>query len=206
MTVVSIIHGVPAYRHGLGTRLTALGFEVLEADCAETMKDLRCDICLVHVPRGVQPTCIATPEPEHGDVPLVALIEDATPARFREALNAGLEGVVAVDAQLQDIVDAVHATLAGRVSLPIGMAQALAHGHQNAPAGLALEPERIEWLRKLAQGVPIARIGEEAGYSERHMYRAMRDLYRAMGVRSREQAIVRGALWGLLDEQRCFEK
>jgi DNA-binding NarL/FixJ family response regulator len=206
MTVVSIVHGVPAYRHGLGARLSAVGFEVLEADCAETMTDRRCDICLVHVPHGTQPTCIATAEHRRGDVPVVALLEDATPARFREALNAGLDGVVAVDAQLQDIVDTVHATLAGRVSLPIGMAQALAHGHPSAPTGLALEPERIEWLRKLAHGVPIARIGEEAGYSERHMYRAMRDVYRVMGVRSREQAIVRAALWGLLDQQTCFEK
>jgi DNA-binding NarL/FixJ family response regulator len=48
----------------------------------------------------------------------------------------------------------------------------------------------IGWLRDLANGVSVGRIAEGAGYSERMMFRLLRDLYARLGARNRTEALM----------------
>lgn len=48
----------------------------------------------------------------------------------------------------------------------------------------------ISWIRQLTQGLAVARLAERAGYSERMMFRLLRDLYQRWGVANRTEAII----------------
>jgi DNA-binding CsgD family transcriptional regulator len=55
---------------------------------------------------------------------------------------------------------------------------------------LAISDREIEWLRTLAAGSTVARLAEGVGYSERAMFRLLRDLYQRLGVKSRTEALM----------------
>jgi DNA-binding NarL/FixJ family response regulator len=51
-------------------------------------------------------------------------------------------------------------------------------------------PDRIRWLGQLASGVTVAQLADQVGYSERAMFRLLKDLYRDIGVHSRVEALM----------------
>lgn len=61
----------------------------------------------------------------------------------------------------------------------------------DARSARLLSAERLSWLRALAAGSTVARLADEAGYSERAMFRLLSALYRDMGVDGRVQALMR---------------
>ncbi len=48
-----------------------------------------------------------------------------------------------------------------------------------------------EWLRHLARGDSVATVAARAGYSERMMFRLLRDLYTKIGAANRTEAMIR---------------
>lgn len=66
------------------------------------------------------------------------------------------------------------------------------------PSRNPLSAEQVAWLRQLASGATVAQLAERAGYSERAMYRLLQALYRELGVRSRNQAIMQAQQKGWL--------
>lgn len=130
-------------------------------------------------------------------VVVVAVVDDEAPARYAEALAAGASTVVAADAPVTAVVEAVDAAINGRTVLPISVAQELARDASRwSPA---LSAEEIEWLRRLAHGATVAELAKESFHSERDMYRALRRLYSRIGASSRAEAIVAATRLGLLD-------
>jgi DNA-binding NarL/FixJ family response regulator len=51
--------------------------------------------------------------------------------------------------------------------------------------------EERRWLGAVARGSNVGRVAAEAGYSERMMFRLLRDLYGRMGVPNRTAALIR---------------
>jgi DNA-binding NarL/FixJ family response regulator len=60
--------------------------------------------------------------------------------------------------------------------------------------------EEVGWLADLAAGETVARIAHETGYSERAMFRRLREVYERLGVTSRTEAIVAAERLGLFDQ------
>jgi DNA-binding NarL/FixJ family response regulator len=60
--------------------------------------------------------------------------------------------------------------------------------------------QEVGWLGDLAAGETVARIADEAGYSERAMFRRLREVYERLGVTSRAEAIVVAERLGLFDQ------
>ena len=54
-------------------------------------------------------------------------------------------------------------------------------------------------LQLLAQGRTVAELADLDGYSEREMFRTLKDLYTRIGVTSRTEAIVWASRYGVLD-------
>jgi DNA-binding NarL/FixJ family response regulator len=95
------------------------------------------------------------------------------------------------------VVEALQAAMEGRTVLPIAVAQQLAR--RAATDCPPLSAEEIEWLRKLAHGVPVSQLAEESFHSERDMYRVLGRLYARIGVAGRAEAIVAATRWGFVD-------
>jgi DNA-binding NarL/FixJ family response regulator len=82
------------------------------------------------------------------------------------------------------------AAISGRSVLPVEVVRALtATGDVQRPDRIPPETE-ISWIRQLTQGLTVARLAERAGYSERMMFRLLRDLYQRWGVANRTEAII----------------
>jgi len=68
------------------------------------------------------------------------------------------------------------------------------NGNGNTP----ISDQEIRWLRSLAEGMPVAHLALEEGYSVRSMYRRLARTYRRLGAANRMQALIRAAEAGWL--------
>ena len=188
--VVTVIDHCPVYGHGLVRALEEAGYS---ADAAAG-PDEAADLTVAVVRSDEDRVRLASID----DEPLVvAVLEDDSPQRYAEALAAGASVVVAEDAPVTAVVEALQAAMEGRTVLPIPVAQQLARG---AARGCPpLSGEEIGWLRKLAHGVPVSQLAEESFHSERDMYRVLGRLYARIGVAGRAEAIVAATRWGFVD-------
>jgi DNA-binding NarL/FixJ family response regulator len=129
-----------------------------------------------------------------GQVPklvVLAVLDEGSVAGYVRAISAGAAGAVPRDASPAAIRAAFEAAVNGNALLPIEVMRALAaepHGSQLVGEPSARE---IGWLRDLAQGFSVARLAERAGYSERMMFRLLRELYTKLGTTNRTEALIR---------------
>jgi DNA-binding NarL/FixJ family response regulator len=117
---------------------------------------------------------------------------------FRRALALGATAAIAQDAPLDEIAEALDAALREKTILPTPLARALCEKVEERPSAMPLSDTEIAWIRELAEGLPVTAIANQAGYSERQMYRLIARLYERMGVRTREQALVTATRWGVI--------
>jgi DNA-binding NarL/FixJ family response regulator len=189
--VVTVIDHCPVYRHGLVRALEEAGYSV---DGAAPSSEVSSDLTVAVVRSDEDRRRLASIDAE----PLVvAVLEDESPQGYAEALAAGASVVVAEDAPVTQVVEALEAAIAGRAVLPIPVVRQLARGAERCRPPLS--EEEIAWLRKLAHGVPVSQLAEESFHSERDMYRILGRLYARIGVAGRAEAIVAATRWGFVD-------
>jgi len=124
----------------------------------------------------------------------VVLVDDPTPARYRQLLGAGVTALPTSSAD-DDVVLAVDAAARALTCLPASAARALAGANEDRPV---LSVREASWLRALVSGTTVARLARSAGYSQREMYRLLGGLYRRLGATNRTEALLRADRWGLL--------
>jgi DNA-binding NarL/FixJ family response regulator len=121
---------------------------------------------------------------------ILAVLVNATVDSYVRAMAMGAISAVARDASAELIRQVAVEALHGRSLLPSEVVGNLV-GRLGAAQSAHRPLDRdVEWLRALAQGIPIVQVAASAGYSERAMYRLLRDLYRRMGVRNRTEAVL----------------
>lgn len=130
---------------------------------------------------------------------VIALIAEQSVVLGTRAVRAGARSVLPREVTAAVLRRTVEATFEGQAVLPADVVTALATGaHRAQPSPEMLSPQRLSWLRQLAEGVTVAELAGRAGYSERAMFRLLQTLYREMGVTTRIQAIVRAQEQGWL--------
>jgi DNA-binding NarL/FixJ family response regulator len=189
--VVTVIDHCPVYRHGLVRALEEAGYSV---DAAAASDDESSDLTVAVIRSDEDRDRLASID---ADPLVVAVLEDESPQRYAEALAAGASVVVAEEAPVTEVVEALQAAIDGRTVLPIPVAQELARG--TAQCRPPLSDEEIDWLRKLAHGMPVSQLAGESFHSERDMYRVLGRLYARIGVAGRAEAIVAATRWGFVD-------
>jgi DNA-binding NarL/FixJ family response regulator len=183
---------LPVYRQGVMAALGEAGFES-EApdDLLEWARHDERRVILLTVHAAADWTLLADLSQIRPTLVVVAVLDDASVAGYVRALSAGAAGAVPRDASPAVIRAAFEAAVNGDTLLPIEVVRALAAQPQSPqPAG---EPStrEIGWLRDLAQGLSVARLANRAGYSERMMFRLLRDLYTKLGAANRTEALIR---------------
>lgn len=127
----------------------------------------------------------------HEDVVVVAVLETADPAAQARAVSAGAAAAVARTATRERLRAVLDAAVSGDTLLPTGVVRALAGQAASGQERLATPTsQEIGWLRELATGRTVGQIADDAGYSERMMFRLLRRVYAKLGATERTQALM----------------
>jgi DNA-binding NarL/FixJ family response regulator len=126
------------------------------------------------------------------DLLVVAVLVDVSTATYVRAVLSGAATAMPRDAPPEVVKRIFEAALNGETVLPLEVVRSLtsSRGLPARETGLP-SPREIQWLRELAGGRTVAQLAERAGYSERAMFRLLRDLYARMQVNSRTEALMR---------------
>ncbi len=189
MRAVRII-GVPsAYRRGVESVIgVASGWEMTDDPSAAdvVITPLRrkdgCDAVDGLVSAGA--TVLALLAPFDRDEIAHALSHQAVPADW--------------EWDAERILGAAVAALAGEALLPMSTVRSLVGGsdaHRREPS---ITEDEAEWLLALSRGATVVRLADDAGYSERAMFRRLADLYARLGARGRTEALLTAERLGLL--------
>ncbi len=130
---------------------------------------------------------------------VVALLDPESAERSQMCIGAGARGCVSNEWTGQDVVLALDAGLRGLTILPAGLARSLASSEGDRARARTLTSSQQSWLRELASGTTVHDLAFQVGFSEREMYRRLRVTYRAMGVRTRTEALILASASGLLE-------
>lgn len=137
---------------------------------------------------------------EYPHIPVIAVVPQLELASFAAAVRAGACGVIDDADSLQVLEEVVKSALAGRVSVPHTLADAMARRIPATPdADAWVSEDEANWLIALAQGATVASLADRIGYSERETYRTLGDLYARLGVTNRTEAIIWATRHGVLD-------
>jgi DNA-binding NarL/FixJ family response regulator len=127
---------------------------------------------------------------------VIAMLHEADVAGYLRAITAGAACAIPRTVSMTDLRAVFRAAVEGSTLLPTEVVRALA----TRDAGRSPEAEHpstreIGWLRDLANGMSVARIAEETGYSERMMFRLLRELYTRLGAANRTRDPAKSITW-----------
>lgn len=129
---------------------------------------------------------------------IVTLLDEAGVEASVRVLTAGAVAVAPRCADPAEIRRVLDAAVCGRSCVPSAVLAALVERYGVLEESDGLSERDISWLRALSRGATIAQLADTMGYSERAMYRLLRDLYRRMNVANRAEAVLRASRSGLV--------
>jgi len=132
----------------------------------------------------------------------VAVIDLSAIQLVRDALRQRVSGLVDHRADGQEVVNAIELAANGRITLPTGTLRALAETSAHYDLDEKLTDEEVQHLQRLVDGQKVSQIAEQAGRSERDMYRVLARIWAKLGGRDRTEGLVLAARGGLLDKAR----
>jgi DNA-binding NarL/FixJ family response regulator len=202
---VAVTDPLPIFRLGLRAALSEAGFAI---ESPESPEDLLAWV-RVDEPRLVLFTVRAAEDwtllPElcqvRAETIVIAVLDEAGLQACIRALSAGAAGVLPRDAAPILVREVFEAAVHGKSVVPTEVLRALAQKTSpnggTADFGVLSSAER-DWLRQLAHGGSVAKLAARVGYSERMMFRLLRDLYTKLGVGNRTEALIKARDQGWL--------
>jgi DNA-binding NarL/FixJ family response regulator/putative methionine-R-sulfoxide reductase with GAF domain len=207
----------PVMRLGVRAMLEREGFAVvgLTATCGEAigvLSDSAPDVVLLdlNLPDASGPDAVTRMRAAAPGLPIVAFSIDRAPELVRAVLRAGASGFISKDTPPARVVAALHAALAGLVSVggettaPAGAFEPAASpeggpepsGSAPAPPGLngsthdALTPRELELLRYMAEGYTNKEIARAMVLAEDTVKKGVQMLIAKLGAADRTHAVV----------------
>jgi DNA-binding NarL/FixJ family response regulator len=197
---LAVIDALPMYRQGVVTVLSAAGHVVEAPD--DLLAWSRCGddgLVLLTLDTGASWEALRRLRAATEEFPVIALLADESAAAGAMAVRAGARSVLPRATSAAVLTRTVEATAGGQAVLPAAVVAALLSGVGPAAGGESLlTAEQGVWLRHLADGMTVARLAEQVGYSQRAMFRLLQAIYRRLGARTRIQAIMRAQEQGWL--------
>jgi DNA-binding NarL/FixJ family response regulator len=132
---------------------------------------------------------------------LVVVFQRPTAAAVLECLSAGVVGFAAEHDAPADLLDAVRAAAGGEYHLSPAMLGLLLDWHrmQRLPRAEQARARERDLISLLAAGATTATIADRLGIAPKTVRNRTSLLYRRLGVRSRQEAVVVAEERGLLD-------
>jgi DNA-binding NarL/FixJ family response regulator len=198
---IAVLDPLPGFRRGIREMLGVGGFEPQAPDDLLTWlheEDRRVVLLTLQSPEDwslLERLREHTPQ-----LLIVAVLTEAVTSNYVRAIMSGASAVMPRDAQPELVQRVFEDAVGGKCLLPIEVVQALASS-SSATVEDDLSrpsPQEVQWLRQLSQGVTVSRLASAAGYSERAMFRLLRELYRRIGARNRTEALLYASQRGWL--------
>jgi DNA-binding NarL/FixJ family response regulator len=128
------------------------------------------------------------------------VLDRPEPAAYVRALKSGAVAAISRDASPAALCAVLDAAADGKSVIPTDALRALTRPEGEAAASADRPPsaDELSWLRQLARGDTVADVAGRSGYSERMMFRLLRDLYARLGKRNRTAALIHAQEQGWL--------
>lgn len=186
---IAVFDPLPLVRHGAIAALHAAGLDSESPPDLLTWldEDRRLAVLSLLTKQDWQQLKLLTRS--YANVLVLALLPDDWTSTHVRALRAGAAGTAPRHSTPEQITEAVTHILEGRSLLPLAVLQELARSEGNdSDDDFAPDPRDLEWLVMLSEGVTVADLAQRAGYSERMMFRLLRDLYTRFHASNRAEA------------------
>jgi DNA-binding NarL/FixJ family response regulator len=196
---VAIRDPLPSFRLGLAQALHDGGFPLIELSEKDGGIPTEVGLLLLSIRSSADWALLSRLRVRRLELQVVALLDLPSATNYRTALRLGATSAVPRDVEPSSVVTLVRALIAGEALVPAAVALAVidsADGHGNGSTPIS--DQEIRWLRSLAEGMPVAHLALEEGYSVRSMYRRLARTYRRLGAANRMQALIRAAEAGWL--------
>ena len=188
---VAVSDPLPIYRQGMLATLAAAGFAVEAAgDLLDWAQQEQRLVVMLTLWTPADWAVLERFRDKRPAVVVVAVLPDADPHAYVRAVAAGATSAVPRDAAPETVRRVVEDVFRGISSLPSEAVAALAAPHERPTDIPEPSPPERDWLRELAAGATVAQLAERSGYSERAMFRLLRELYARLGVRNRTEALM----------------
>jgi DNA-binding NarL/FixJ family response regulator len=133
------------------------------------------------------------------DLAVIAVLNEAQTGLSVRAIVAGAVAVVSRGAEPESVKRVFDAVVEGKSLLPAEVVRALATPRTDVDEDAGSPTAReLEWLKGLAGGLTVGQLADRLGYSERAMFRLLRDLYTRMQVQNRTEALMHAHKQGWL--------
>jgi len=188
---VAVVDPLPMFRYGVAALLAAAGHEVdTPIDTLGWARRHEHGTVLLTVDSEVDWTLLARLA-RMGGLAVIAMLVSSTGARGADAVRAGAASVVGRSASPETLLRVLAGLSAGDATLPLDVVRVLATEPDEPDDADRPPPDQITWLRALASGSTVAALADDAGYSERAMFRLLHGLYERLGVSTRTEALMR---------------
>lgn len=185
-----VLATTPVVRRGLAAILADAGWTIAE-DASEPGH--RPDLAVWELPVMATPGDVAATLRDLGGVPVLVLVASATPDVLGALVSAGARGAVDRGIDESALVQAARAVADGRTVVNAG---ARADGAGSRAPALTRRESQV--LALLAAGRTNREIADALVISDNTVKNHVRRLYEKLQVRSRTEAVVRAARWGLV--------
>jgi DNA-binding NarL/FixJ family response regulator len=189
---IAVLDPLPVFRQGIIATLGGVGFATdAPEDLLAWVHQEQRHVVLLTLQGARDWSLLAELRRTQSDVLVVAVLVDTSVRSYVQAIVAGAVTAIPRDSAPETVRAVLEAALAGRSTLPIEVIRMLASSRGFPEGGEeVLPPTAIDWLRALAGGATVTQLAERVGYSERAMYRQLRQLYARLGAKNRTQALM----------------
>lgn len=197
---IAVSDPLPMFRRGMIATLGDAGFQPEAPEDLLTWARQRqrgIVMLTLHLPEDWR--LLADLRKASDDVVVIAVLNDAQTGLCVRAIVAGAVAVVSRGAEPESVKRVFDAAVEGQSLLPTEVVRALATPRSDFEEDAAAPSAReLEWLKGLAGGLTVAQLADRFGYSERAMFRLLRDLYGRMRVQNRTEALLQAHRQGWL--------
>lgn len=188
---IAVSDPLPVYRRGMMATLGEAGFNP-EApdDLLAWVRQEHRRVVLLTLDAPSDWTLLAELRHTRQDLLVVAILSDVSVRTYVNAITAGAAAAVPRDASPEAVRRVFEEAVEGFSVLPVEVVEALATPHRRTETRSAPAAHEVDWLRELAGGATIAQLAKNSGYSERAMFRLLRDLYQRLDVSTRTEALI----------------
>jgi DNA-binding NarL/FixJ family response regulator len=184
---IAVLDPLPMFRRGIMEMLGEASYEPkTPRDLLTWLQEEPRRVVLLTLQSAEDWALLAQLRERSPEAMLVAVLDDIATPNYVRAIVSGAAAVMPRDASPEFVRRVFEEAMGGKCLLPVEVVKAL-----TSPANWHVEddptrpsPREAQWLRGLARGTTVAKVAEDAGYSERAMFRLLRELYQRMGVRN----------------------
>ncbi|MGC4903941.1 response regulator transcription factor [Micromonospora echinospora] len=184
---VAVVDPLPLCRRGVAAALGELGHAVDSPDDVVGWLDDVDQAVVLGLSRDFGWDVLAELHERRPALPILVLIDKPDIRSYVQAVRGGAASAVARTCSPAELQRAFAALLDGQSLLPVDVVWSLATDER--AVDVPSEQER-SWLRQLADGGTVAELAKSVGYSERMMFRHLRELYGRMSARNRTEALM----------------